>query len=156
VIDSEGFRSNVGIVLTSRDRKVFWGRRIGGHGWQFPQGGIHPDETEEQCLYRELEEEIGLTEKDVTLLARSRHWYHYRLPEHMVRQHQTPTCIGQKQRWFLLQLKSEESHIHFDATDSPEFDSWRWVGYWYPLREVIDFKREVYQKALREFAPVLF
>ncbi len=40
VIDRDGFRANVGIVLMDDTGQLFLGRRTGGKGWQFPQGGM--------------------------------------------------------------------------------------------------------------------
>jgi putative (di)nucleoside polyphosphate hydrolase len=157
VIDRSGFRANVGIVLMQADGRVFLGRRSGGRGWQFPQGGMRLGETAEDSLYRELHEEIGLAAADVRLLAQTRSWMRYRLPQRYVRRDQAPLCIGQKQRWFLLQLQSAESAIRFDCTDQPpEFDRWRWVDYWQPIREVIYFKRPVYTRALRELGQAAY
>ena len=60
MIDEQGYRPNVGIILCNRENQVFWARRCGQNGWQFPQGGINPQETPEQALFRELNEEVGL------------------------------------------------------------------------------------------------
>ena len=60
VIDRDGFRANVGIVLMDPAGQLFLGRRTGGKGWQFPQGGMRRGETAEESLFRELREEIGL------------------------------------------------------------------------------------------------
>jgi putative (di)nucleoside polyphosphate hydrolase len=151
-IDPQGFRANVGIVLIRDDRQVFLGGRTGGRGWQFPQGGVLRDETPEQALYRELKEEIGLEQHDVELVAATRNWLRYRLPRQYLRRNSNPLCIGQKQRWFLLRLIGAEQSVHFDSTTEPEFESWRWVDYWTPVREVIYFKRAVYARALDELA----
>ena len=151
-IDAEGFRANVGIVLFRDDRQVFLGGRAGGRGWQFPQGGVLRNESPEQALYRELKEEIGLEQEDVELVATTRHWLRYRLPRQYVRRNTQPRCIGQKQRWFLLRLTGSEDRLHFDSTSSPEFENWKWVDYWTPVREVIYFKRAVYVRALDELA----
>ena len=156
VIDTEGFRANVGIVLMRDAGQVFLGRRSGGRGWQFPQGGMRHGEQVEESLYRELHEEIGLTSDDVELLGRTSAWLHYRLPARYVRRNRHPVCIGQKQRWFLLRLKREDARFAFDSTSEPEFDQWRWTDYWEPVREVIYFKRPVYQSALAELAPFAF
>lgn len=153
MIDSDGFRPNVGIILANQFGEVLWARRVKQNAWQFPQGGIHDNETPEQAMYRELYEEIGLQPDDVEILACTRGWLRYRLPRRLVRKEQFPLCIGQKQKWFLLQLKSNESAIRMDCTLSPEFDGWRWVNYWYPLGQVISFKREVYRRALKELLP---
>ena len=151
-IDADGFRANVGIVLIRDDRSVFLGGRTGGRGWQFPQGGVQRHEAPEEALFRELKEEIGLERGDVELVAATHSWLRYRLPRQYVRRNSHPPCIGQKQRWFLLRLTGSEEKVHFDSTSAPEFERWRWVDYWTPVREVIYFKRAVYARALDELA----
>jgi putative (di)nucleoside polyphosphate hydrolase len=156
VIDSDGFRANVGIVLMNGAREVFLGRRSSGRGWQFPQGGMRVGESLEEAAFRELNEEIGLERADVELLGHTARWVRYRLPARYVRRKQYPLCIGQKQRWFLLRLRREPVRFDFRRTDEPEFDEWRWASFWDPVREVIYFKRGVYQRALLELAPLAF
>ena len=58
VIDAEGYRSNVGIVICNEHGQVFWARRFGQQSGQFPQGGIDDGESPEQAMYRELYEEV--------------------------------------------------------------------------------------------------
>lgn len=132
MIDSDGFRPNVGIILANEAGQVLWARRINQEAWQFPQGGINDRETPEEALYRELNEEVGLEAGDVRILACTRGWLRYRLPQRLVRTHSQPLCIGQKQKWFLLRLMSDEARVRMDITSKPEFDGWRWVSYWYP------------------------
>ncbi|MGM0554266.1 MAG: RNA pyrophosphohydrolase [Pseudomonadota bacterium] len=156
VIDSDGYRANVGIILCNRERQLFWGKRVGQDAWQFPQGGVRAEETPEQAMYRELHEEVGLFPEHVEILGCTRHWLRYRLPERMVRRHRRPVCIGQKQRWFLLRLEGRESDVVLDAMNAPEFDDWRWIDYWRPAREVVHFKRQVYRRALCELVPLMF
>jgi putative (di)nucleoside polyphosphate hydrolase len=155
-IDEDGYRANVGIILTNAEARLFWGGRAGRDGWQFPQGGIHPGETETDALFRELHEEIGLAMNDVEILGCTDGWLRYRLPRRFIRRHSSPVCVGQKQRWFMLRLTSPESSVRFDKTSHPEFDRWRWVDYWHPVREVIYFKRRVYRRALQELGALLF
>lgn len=155
VIDPAGFRVNVGIVLM-QGPLVFLGRRTGGRGWQFPQGGVRTGEEPEEGMYRELEEEIGVGRSSVELVGRTRGWLRYRLPPRYLRRHQRPLCIGQKQRWFLLRLTVPEARFDFGRTPEPEFDHWRWAPFWEPVREVIYFKRPVYAQALTELAPLAF
>lgn len=156
VIDKQGFRPNVGIVIASEEGRVLWGRRVGGHdSWQFPQGGIHGGETPEQAMYRELDEEVGLKPEHVTVLGETREWLRYRLPERYIRKREKPVCIGQKQRWFLLRLIAGDAAVRLDAHPKPEFDDWRWVSYWYPVTGVVDFKRDVYRRALSALMPAL-
>jgi putative (di)nucleoside polyphosphate hydrolase len=155
-IDSQGFRANVGIVLMRDDGDLFLGGRRDGRGWQFPQGGVRRYERPEDALYRELHEEIGLARDDVELLASTGRWLRYRLPRQYVRRKGGPLCIGQKQRWYLLRMVADESRLNFEATAEPEFDSGRWVDYWWPVREVIYFKRGVYARALQELGERAF
>ncbi|SES84664.1 8-oxo-dGTP pyrophosphatase MutT, NUDIX family [Thorsellia anophelis DSM 18579] len=130
-----------------------WARRYAQNSWQFPQGGINPGETAEQAMYRELYEEVGLKPDNVKILAVSRVWLRYKLPKRMVRWDSKPLCIGQKQRWFLLELISPDEAVNMISNSKPEFDGYRWVTYWYPIRQVVSFKRDVYRRALKEFAP---
>ena len=104
------------------------------------------------CISDRLQEEIGLQAENVKILARTDGWLKYDLPQNLIRQHQFPLCIGQKQVWFLLRLLTDDSDIKIDLTDSPEFDDWRWVDYWHPLKEVVSFKKNVYNQALDFFA----
>jgi putative (di)nucleoside polyphosphate hydrolase len=153
VIDPDGYRPNVGIILMHSDGKVFWARRINRDGWQFPQGGMNSDETPEEAMYRELHEETGLQAHDVLILSVTPGWLKYRLPDRYVRAREKPVCVGQKQVWFLLKLLSEDDAVRLDVTDKPEFDSWRWVDFWYPVANVVSFKRRVYERALHHFLP---
>ncbi|NBS16204.1 MAG: RNA pyrophosphohydrolase [Gammaproteobacteria bacterium] len=150
MIDRDGYRLNVGIVLCNDERRLFWARRVGMRSWQFPQGGIKRNEEPEEAMYRELYEEVGLQSEDVELIARTSGWLHYDLPERYIRKRSYPLCIGQKQLWFMLKLVSPESSIRLDCSVKPEFDSWMWVDYWHPVEDVVYFKRDVYERALTE------
>ncbi|MDK9560275.1 RNA pyrophosphohydrolase [Gallibacterium anatis] len=156
MIDFDGYRPNVGIVICNQKGQVFWAKRYNQNSWQFPQGGINPKETPEQAMYRELYEEVGLTANDVKIIYSSKHWLRYKLPKRLIRHDSRPVCIGQKQRWFLLQLVSSEKNINMNVGSSPEFDGWRWVSFWYPVRQVVSFKRDVYRKIMKEFSAILF
>ena len=155
MIDSDGFRPNVGIVIANDCGQVLWARRVGQSAWQFPQGGINDGETPEQALYRELYEELGLEKHDVDIMGCTKGWLRYRLPMRYIRRNKKPICIGQKQKWFLLRMKADEDAVSFDTGEKPEFEAWRWVDYWYPPNDVIFFKRPVYRRALRELEPLL-
>jgi putative (di)nucleoside polyphosphate hydrolase len=153
MIDPDGYRPNVGIVLMREDGRLFWARRVNRDGWQFPQGGMNTDETPLEAMYRELLEETGLQPHHVEVLGATPGWLRYKLPSRCVRRGSRPACIGQKQVWFLLRMRCEETDVRLDLTDKPEFDSWRWVDFWYPCDNVVAFKREVYVRALRHLAP---
>jgi len=151
MIDKEGFRANVGIILCNDTGQLFWGRRVGGkNAWQFPQGGIKKDETAKKAMFRELREEIGLFPKDVQILACTDDWLRYTLPKQFIRSNSFPLCIGQKQIWYLLRLVSHDSKVRLNKSRKPEFDAWRWVDYWYPVNNIVEFKRSVYVQALGE------
>jgi putative (di)nucleoside polyphosphate hydrolase len=156
MLDREGFRPNVGIILANARNEVFWGKRIREHSWQFPQGGIKHGETPEQAMYRELREEIGLAPDHVRIVGRTRDWLRYEVPDQWIRREWRGSYRGQKQIWFLLRLVGRDSDISLRATDHPEFDAWRWHDYWVPLDAVIEFKREVYSQALNELSRLLF
>jgi len=120
------------------------------------QGGIKVDETPEAALFRELYEEIGLRESDVEIIRTTKGWLRYRLPKKMIRHNSHPICVGQKQKWYLLRMLSTDASVSVNTSSSPEFDSWKWVSYWYPLGQVVSFKREVYRRAMKELSSDLF
>lgn len=154
MIDSDGYRPNVGIIVANDRGQVLWARRVGQDAWQFPQGGINDRETPEEALYRELEEEIGLAPANVEIVGSTRGWLRYKLPRRLLRQN-TSSFIGQKQKWFLLKMLASDEAVSFDYSQTPEFDFWQWVSYWYPLGQVVAFKRDVYRRAMKELAPYL-
>jgi putative (di)nucleoside polyphosphate hydrolase len=156
VIDPDGFRPNVGIILSNPEGQLLWARRVGQDAWQFPQGGMRSDETPAEAMYRELAEEVGLCPEQVEVMGATRGWLRYRLPRQFIRHTSRPLCIGQKQVWFMLRILCADRAVCLDRSDRPEFDHWRWVDYWQPLNEVVSFKRNVYKKALHELAPLLF
>lgn len=155
MLDREGFRPNVGIILLNQKNQVFWGKRIRSHSWQFPQGGIDRGETPEQAMYRELHEEIGLLPEHVSIVARTRDWLRYEVPDRFIRRDARGHYKGQKQIWYLLRLTAHDWHLNLRATSHPEFDAWRWNDYWVPLDVVVEFKREVYEMALTELSRYL-
>ena len=155
MLDRDGFRPNVGIILLNQSNQVFWGKRIRTHSWQFPQGGIDRGENPEQAMYRELHEEVGLKPEHVLILARTRDWLRYEVPDRYIRRDARGHYKGQKQIWFLLRLVGNDWDLNLRATDHPEFDAWRWNDYWVPLDVVVEFKRGVYQMALNELARYL-
>jgi putative (di)nucleoside polyphosphate hydrolase len=155
MLDREGYRPNIGIILVNQRDKVFWGKRIGEHSWQFPQGGINKGETPEQAMYRELHEEVGLLPEHVHIIGRTRDWLRYDVPREWIRREWRSVYKGQKQIWFLLRLLGRDSDVSLRATEHPEFDAWRWSEYWVPMDAVIEFKRVVYETALTELSRLL-
>ncbi len=151
MLDRDGYRPNVAIVVVNGRNQVFWGKRVREHSWQFPQGGINPGETPEQAMYRELHEEVGLSAP-----PRPDSWPHARVAAlrgaaalgesasgaaATAGRNRSGTCSGWSAATATCALR---------ASDHPEFDAWRWHDYWVPLDTVIEFKREVYRRALTE------
>jgi putative (di)nucleoside polyphosphate hydrolase len=155
MLDREGFRPNVGIILLNTQNEVWWGKRVREHSWQFPQGGIKFGETPEQAMFRELEEEIGLRSEHVKIIGRTRDWLRYEVPDRFIKREIRGHYRGQKQIWFLLRMVGRDCDVNLRLTDHPEFDAWRWHDYWVPLDVVIEFKRDVYQRALQELSRFL-
>ncbi len=149
MVDTDGFRPNVGIILLDDNGQVFWAKRTRGNGWQFPQGGINNNETAEEAMFRELYEEVGLRPQHVDVLGCTPGWLKYELPKKFHKRDSDPLFVGQKQVYYLLKLMEHESVVNFNTTDSPEFESYRWVDFWYPANNVIHFKRPVYKRALK-------
>jgi putative (di)nucleoside polyphosphate hydrolase len=155
MIDRDGYRPNVGIILANSRNLVFWGKRIKEHAWQFPQGGIQPGESPEQAMYRELGEEIGLSSEHVRILGRTRDWLRYDVPSNWIRRDWRVNYRGQKQIWYLLRMVGRDCDVCLRRCDKPEFDAWRWNQYWIPLDSVVAFKRDVYLQALSELSRYL-
>lgn len=155
MLDREGYRPNVGIILCNAKNEVFWGKRIREHSWQFPQGGIKRGESPEEAMFRELHEEVGLLPEHVRILGRTKGWLRYEVPTHWIKREWRGSYKGQKQIWFLLRLVGRDNDVSLRATNKPEFDAWRWNDYWVPLDAVIEFKRGVYEQALNELVRFL-
>ena len=155
MLDRDGYRPNVGILLLNAHNDVFWGKRVNQHAWQFPQGGIKHGESPERAMYRELFEEVGLEARHVKILGRTRGWLRYDVPDQWIKRDWRGNYRGQKQIWYLLRLVARDCDVHLRASQRPEFDAWRWNDYWVPLDSVIEFKREVYQRALSELSRFL-
>lgn len=156
MLDKDGFRPNVGIILLNQRNEVFWGKRVRQHSWQFPQGGIKYGESPEQAMFRELYEEIGLKPEHVKIVARTREWLRYEVPDQWIRRDMRGNYRGQKQIWYLLRLLGRDTDVCLRRSEKPEFDAWRWHEYWVPLEAVIEFKREVYQQALQELSRFVY
>lgn len=156
MLDREGYRPNVGIILLNTNNEVWWGKRIREQSWQFPQGGIKHGETPEQAMYRELREETGLKREHVEIIGRTQNWLRYDVPPHFIRREIRGHYRGQKQIWFLLRMLGRDTDVDLSGvSETPEFDAWRWHHYWVPLDVVIEFKRNVYMKALQELSRFL-
>ena len=149
------YRPCVGVMLINRQGKIWVGRRAGmseGKNWQMPQGGIDQGETPKQAALRELAEEIGTAKAEI--LAQTKDWVRYDLPDELIGKALKGKYRGQKQHWFALRFTGQESDINID-TAHPEFDAWRWAEPEELVDLVWEAKRGVYQQVVSEFAPLL-
>ena len=152
-IKEKGYRLNVGIIVANSDGRLLYCKRKNSNNWQFPQGGIDKNEDTYLAAVRELYEEVGIAENKIKLIKESDSWYKYDLPRKYKRNRFLwKDFKGQKQKWFLFKL-IEEAKIDLNNENNPEFDQFDWVEYWKPLDEVVEFKREIYEKVLTELEP---
>ena len=152
-IKEKGYRLNVGIIVANSDGRLLYCKRKNSNNWQFPQGGIDKNEDTYLAAVRELYEEVGIAENKIKLIKESDSWYKYDLPRKYKRNRFLwKDFKGQKQKWFLFKL-IEETKIDLNNENNPEFDQFSWVEYWKPLDEVVEFKREIYEKVLTELEP---
>lgn len=146
------YRSNVGIMMVNEKGFVFVGQRLDNNqnAWQMPQGGIDAGEDPETAAYRELLEETGVKKQDVRFVASSSKWLSYDLPEDLIPILWNGKFRGQKQKWFLFNFLGEDGDINI-ATEHPEFSKWKWISKENLLKEIVPFKKSVYENVLKEF-----
>lgn len=145
------YRPCVGIVLTDGKGRVFTGERIDTpRAWQMPQGGIDDGETPGDAAFRELLEETGVASDKAQILAETPDWVTYDLPEHLVGKLWKGRFRGQKQKWFLMEFSGSDEDINI-AYDHKEFGRWRWSTPDEVLRDIVPFKREVYDLVIGYF-----
>ena len=156
MLDENGYRYNVGIIIINDRKQVFWAKRNGKTAWQFPQGGIKKGEHVEQAMFRELKEETGIGNTDVKILGRTKNWLYYDVPKNLIKKENRSFYKGQRQIWFLLHFSGLDANILFPKSRGSEFDAWKWIEFSDPPNMVISFKKHVYSSALLELAPIVF
>jgi putative (di)nucleoside polyphosphate hydrolase len=156
------YRKGVGLVLVNNLGQVFVAKRVQNasnnnllqNPWQMPQGGIDENEDEQESLFREMHEEIGLKQNDVRVMKKSETYYRYDLPEDVRAKLWSGKYKGQEQRWFCCFLQGSESNINLDG-EHPEFSSWKWISPYSLSSIVVDFKKDMYDKIFEEFYPTI-
>ena len=146
----DGYRLNVGLIIANNQGKLLLCKRKGMNSWQFPQGGIDYAENPLSAAKRELFEEVGIKPSSTKLIASLDEWLKYDVPKKSRRKRfLNKKFKGQKQKWFLFKLIKDDQ-ISFENDPDNEFDDYKWVSYWYPLRVIISFKENVYFEALNK------
>jgi|TARA_B110000438_G_scaffold300293_1_gene352366 putative (di)nucleoside polyphosphate hydrolase len=152
-MNDKSYRKNVGLIVLNLKNELLVCRRKDQKSWQFPQGGIDSGESPRVAAYRELFEEVGVKQKDVKIIQKSSHWYHYDLPQkYQNRSDSMKKFKGQTQKWFMFKANSE-LEINLLNEIQQEFIEYKWVSFWYPLSHIVAFKKDVYQDVLNEFLP---
>ena len=148
----KGWRLGVGIILINQDNKIFMGERIDNKGaWQMPQGGVNVgiNESLDNAAKRELYEETGV--KTAKIINQSEGWYYYYLPENLQTRLWGGKFLGQKQKWFLFSFEGTDKEVNLQVDKKPEFNNWQWVNSQDVLHNIVEFKKEIYKKVLKEF-----
>lgn len=150
------YRSGVGIMLINSKKQIFVGKRIDNHSdaWQMPQGGIDVGENEDVAIFRELEEETGISESNVNIVKKSSGYYYYNLPYNLQKKFWGGKYLGQKQRWYLAKFSGEDSAINV-ATENPEFSHWKWIDKGEIINAIVGFKRKLYSDVIDDFIEYL-
>jgi putative (di)nucleoside polyphosphate hydrolase len=148
------YRRGVGMMILGKNNLVFVGKRFDSKGdtWQMPQGGIDGDETVIEAGLRELSEETNI--KNVQILAESKNWFYYDVPDFLVGKLWDGQYRGQKQKWLLLQFLGDESEINI-STENPEFAEWKWVDIEMLPELIVSFKKTLYNSIVKEFSPYI-
>ncbi|MBN1797100.1 MAG: RNA pyrophosphohydrolase [Spirochaetales bacterium] len=149
--DHQVFRAGVGAVINNGQGRLLVLERNDIKGaWQFPQGGLRQAEEPDRAVYREIQEETGLTQADIILLARASGLLAYELPPHCRTE---KTGRGQVHYWYLFTLRADE--IKITLGDKKEFKAWQWVSWDELLRLAVDFRKPVYKKLRQEFSGLI-
>jgi len=154
------YRPCVGVMLLNAQGLAFVGRRTErkgasegeGQWWQMPQGGVDKGENESCAALRELEEEVGTAKAEI--IAESKGYYNYDLPDDLVPHIWGGKFRGQQQKWFLMRFSGKDSDINID-TDDAEFCKWKWAPVDSLPDIIVPFKRKIYSDIVREFKPFL-
>lgn len=141
-------------MLLSTENKVFVGKRIDttSEAWQMPQGGIDEGEKPYEAAMREMLEEIGTNKAE--LLAESKGWHDYDLPDHLIHKLWGGKFRGQRQKWFCLRFAGNDSDINL-KTAHPEFSNWQWADAAKVPELIVPFKQKLYREIVAEFLPYI-
>lgn len=146
------YRPCVGLMLMNAEGRIFVGQRNDRHtdAWQMPQGGVDKGEDPRDAALRELCEEAGVTADLVEIMAETDGWLPYDLPHEIVPHIWKGRYRGQEQKWFLLRFTGRDDQINIE-TAHPEFTRWKWQEPGNLTKEIVPFKRDVYERVMEAF-----
>lgn len=151
----EGYRPNVGLVIINQHHQVLMGARIDIGAWQLPQGGIDEGEEPRQAALRELTEETGISPDMVEVLAEYPHWLVYVLPPQLRQNPKHAAQVGQIQKWFLIRYSGPDELPLPPAGVALEFNEFKWVPMGEIMRDVVYFRKAIYEEIAHYFAGYL-
>lgn len=144
------YRPCVGIALFNPSGQVFVGERIDTPGaWQMPQGGVDEGEEIVAAAHRELLEEVGTDMAELIRVADRT--IRYDVPMELSTKHWGGKYRGQEQTWVAMRFIGQDSDIHLDGHDVPEFSRWQWVDLQRTVDLIVPFKRETYAEVINLF-----
>jgi putative (di)nucleoside polyphosphate hydrolase len=137
---NQWFRAGAGAIIVNSEGKVLACERRDTPGsWQFPQGGLDAEEEPIEAVFREVEEETGISRQYLDLITTESKLLAYELP---VEFRSGKLGRGQIQYWYVLRFTGPDSVISLG--DQDEFKSWKWADMEALVEEVVSFRREVY------------
>ena len=141
-------RTGVGIIVLNNDNKVFVGKRRDNPTdcWQMPQGGVDEGESFTSAMRRELFEETNI--KNIEILREIDGFFEYELPDHLVGIIWKGKFRGQKQKWFIVRFVGKEKEIDLN-NENQEFIDWKWILPDELPEVIVDFKKDMYLKLLK-------
>ena len=147
-------RKGVGIIVLNNKNQVFVGKRRDNPGdkWQMPQGGVDEGEDNFIAMQRELIEETSI--KNIKIIKEIENVFEYELPENLVGIIWKGKFRGQKQKWFIARFLGQDSEINLN-TKHPEFIEWKWLAPEKLPDVIVDFKKNLYLKLLKEINLVI-
>ncbi len=167
VFNSYGFRSNAVTVVFNQRHEVFVARRnpedfvidIADESkkgklydyWQFPQGGLDPNENVESGAVRELREETGITSVIVLGVSDHTHSYGWNNSQRTLLRNIWYRYHGQKQNIVYFKFTGPESEIQLDQKELVDY---AWVHIDKLLKQVHPERHPVVQIVLNDFPQI--